>query len=480
MGRYPGSGPLFGSQDAAAQDPGTGASDARQVRNWQDALAQAWLTDQPDIDATLSVDGRVKVYTGRKGRLPKQFVSRQKLCLPASTSYWVNALGGKPPLCVNKDLDPRVTQALEHDILPRLATLGLPGPDAPDLTVLPDVEPALTLVFDREGWSPALFARLARRGIAVITWHKGFKGEDWPREAFQTVEVPIHGPGATRTSTVRLAEKRIQLNKRPKVRQIRRLLDTGRQIPLVTTDFRIPMEKASGALFSRWAQENVFKTMREEFNLDALPVHGLVEPDPAARVVNPARRTLDRRINQLRLQFGTLRNRIADLSRGTPSDTAAASARQLQAESEVLDAEREPLKLRRTEIPKRITVADLEEHQKLDALPSGEKLLLDIIRMIAYRAETRMMFAVAVAQGKKQRPRRPLSALFRSDADIIPDPDNAVLRVRILGTASNAGDAAIQGLLEELNQTNTVFPGTNLRTVYELPGNGATAGKPAS
>ena len=456
------------------------AADVQRVRDWQGALAQAWLTDQPDIDATLSVDGHVKVYTGRKGRLPKHFVSRQKLCLPAATSYWVNALGGRPLLCVHKDLDPRMTRALEHDILPALAALGRPGPEAPDLTVARDAAPALTLVFDREGWSPALFARLARRGIAVITWHKGFRGEDWPEPAFRTVEVPIHGPGATRTSRVRLAEQRIRLGKGPEVRQIRRLLDSGRQVPLVTTDFRIPMEKAAGALFSRWAQENFFKTMREEFNLDALAVHGLAELDPEARIVNPARRALERRINRVRARLGTLRNRIADRRRDTSADAAAKAARRLQADGEALEAEYEALKLRRTEIPRHITVADLEEHEKLDALPAGEKLLLDCIRMIAYRAETRMMAAVAVAQGQKQRPRRPLSALFQADADIIPEPDAGILRVRILGTASNAGDAAFRGLLEELNQTRTTFPGTTLRMVYELPADGAQPGETGS
>ena len=141
---------------------------------------------------------------------------------------------------------------------------------------------------------------------------------------------------------------------------------------------------------------------------------------------------------------------------------------------------RETLKLRRREVRKYIKASELPEEEKLDALPTGEKLLLDIIRMIAYRAETRMMSAVAIAQGRKQRPRRPLSALFQSDADIIPDPDAGILRVRILGTASNAGDDAIRGLLEEINQTSTIFPGTSMRTDYDLPENAATAGEPAS
>ena len=445
------------------------AADPQRVRDWQDALAEAWLADGADVCATLAVDGHVKVYSGRKGRLPKHFVSRQKLCLPASTSYWINALGGKPLLCLNKDLDPTMIHALEQDILPALERLGLPGPQAPDLAADAAASPVLTLVFDREGWSPALFRRLARRGIAVITWHKGFKGEPWPETEFRAVAVPIHGPGGARVIEVRLAERRIRLPGGPEVRQIRRLLDNGRQAALVTTDFHTPQEQVAGALFSRWAQENFFKYMREEFNLDSLPAHGLAEQDPEARCVNPAWRELDRRIRRQRQKLGTLRNRIADLLDGAPSATARESARLLEAQSQTLKAESETLKLRRRNTRKHIKVAELGEGEKLDALPDGEKLLLDIIRMIAYRAETRMMAAVADAQGKKQRPRRTLSALFQSDADIIPDPEAGILRVRILGSASNAGDAAISGLLDELNQTRTIFPGTGLRMVYELP-----------
>ncbi len=65
--------------------------------------------------------------------------------------------------------------------------------------------------------------------------------------------------------------------------------------------------------------------------------------------------------------------------------------------------------------------------------------------------------------------RCPLAELFRSEAGIVPDPENGILRVRILGTASNAGDAAIARLLDGLNRTGTVFPGTGLRMVHELP-----------
>ena len=94
-----------------------------------------------------------------------------------------------------------------------------------------------------------------------------------------------------------------------------------------------------------------------------------------------------------------------------------------------------------------------------------------------------MMPAVADAQGRKQRARRPLAELFQADADIIPEPENGILRVRILGTASDAGDAgdaAIAGQLDELNRTRTAFPGTGLRMVYQLPADGAEPGETGS
>ena len=448
------------------------AQEEEAVRAWQDSLAKTWVAQEPEVCATLSLDGHVKVYTGRRGRLPKHFVSRQKLCLPASTGYWLNALGGRPLLCLNRDLDPTMTQVIEQDVLPALARLGLPGADAPDLTDGKAVTPALTLVFDREGWSPPLFQRLARQGIAVITWHKHFKGDPWPEEDFATVQVPYHHPGGVRMVPIVLAEKLVMLTEGVEVRQIRRLMKNGRQVPLVTTDRQTGMAQLVGALFSRWCQENYFKYAKTNFNLDALAVHGLVEQDPEAILVNPSWRRNENVIKQLSKKIGSLRNRQATLSKHSKSTSSTQTAKALKAQIESLDAVREEHKRQRSDLPQKIKVAELEEDDKLDALPCGEKLLLDIIRMIVYRAECRMMPAVAEVQGKKKRPRSHLAELFQSAADIIPEPKNGILRVRIIGTASRAADATFTGLLEELNQTRTIYPGTNLRMVYELPGNG--------
>ena len=436
------------------------------VRDWQSALARTWATEHDDDWATLAVDGHVKVYAGRNGRLPKHFVARQKLCLPASVSYWINALGGTPLLCLHQALDPKLIKALEQDVVPHLQQLGVVPEAAPDLTKPEAGVPALTLVFDREGWSPDLFKRLARRGIACITWHKNFKGEDWPQEEFRTLEVPIHGPAGTSTTTVDLAEQRIVLRNGLTVRQIRRRLANGRQVPVITTHPQMPLVQVAGAMFSRWSQENFFKYMREQFNLDSLPTHDLAPLDPDAQVVNPVRRALEKTIRRVRSRLATARNRLAEALQEHHQDTAT----RLEADAKALAAELDQLKQQRADTPTHLRAGDLPAQDKLDALPVGGRLFLDVVRMIAYRAETRMMVPVITTQGKKPNARRLLRALLTSDANIIPVPAKGILRIQLLGLGSDACDRMLAPLVEELNATRTIYPGTDLRLVYELAG----------
>ena len=358
----------------------------------------------------------------------------------------------------------------------RLQQLGVVPEAAPDLTKPDAGVPALTLVFDREGWSPDLFKRLARRGIACITWHKNFKGEDWPEEDFRTLEVLIHGPAGTSATTVDLAEQPIVLRNGLTVRQIRRRLANGRQVPVITTHPQMPLVQVAGAMFSRWSQENFFKYMREQFNLDSLPSHDLEPLDPDAQVVNPVRRALEKTIRRVRSRLATARNRLAEALQEHHRDTAT----RLEADANSLAAELDQLKQQRADSLTHVRAGDLPEQDKLDALPVGGRLFLDLVRMIAYRAETRMMVPVITTQGKKPNARRLLRALLTSDANIIPQPAKGILRIQLLGLGSDACDRMLAPLVEELNATRTIYPGTDLTLVYELAGDPPPAVSPDS
>ncbi len=308
-----------------------------------------WAGADPEAVATLFVDGHVQVYSGQ-GRLPKHFVPRQKLCLPAAASYWVGALGGAPLLCVHKQVDPALVAELRDGLLPQLEELGLlPAAQEPS-------RPRLTLVFDREGWSPALFAQLAERGIAVITWRKGPQAERWPDSEFVPARLAVHAPGGEQALEGRIAERKAALGNACAAREIRFWIDRRlrrpgksgqprkplelagqpaageRQPAILTTHPTLPAERVAGLLRSRWTQENFFKYMRAEFGLDTLAEHALVGVDADERVVNPLWRWLERALRRLRGKAAHLHRKLA-AERGARSQKAL----QLQAETAAIE-----------------------------------------------------------------------------------------------------------------------------------------------
>ena len=119
-------------------------------------------------------------------------------------------------------------QAIREDIVPRLESRGLLGPwqegDPPRLTV----------AFDREGWSPALFAGLRAQGIAVPSWVKGAQEERWPDAAFAPAHFVVSAPCSESVRIGRVAERPPDLGaKGPPAREIRfrsdvRLREPGR------------------------------------------------------------------------------------------------------------------------------------------------------------------------------------------------------------------------------------------------------------
>ena len=164
-----------------------GGEDA--VQAWREQLARQWVSAAADDVATLFVDGHVQVYHGQ-ANLPKHFVSRDRLKLPAAAGYWVHAPGGAPLLCLHKQVDPGMVAELRSAIVPQLEALGLLEP----WLGAGQQEPRLTLAFDREGWSPQLFAALQARGIACVTWRKGPQQERWLDAEFRAAEIPLRTP----------------------------------------------------------------------------------------------------------------------------------------------------------------------------------------------------------------------------------------------------------------------------------------------
>ncbi len=160
------------------------------VARWAASLATSWMErHEAHIIGTLLVDGHTRVYHGSIANLPKRYISRERLCLRATTDYWVNALDGAPLFCVTKPVDPGLQKTLENDIIPRLLNELPHQPGTAELAARPLLH-RFTVVFDREGYSPALFARLKQKRIAILTYHK-HPGENWSPAEFNEREVEL-------------------------------------------------------------------------------------------------------------------------------------------------------------------------------------------------------------------------------------------------------------------------------------------------
>ena len=465
-----------------------GGEDA--VQAWREQLARQWVSAAADDVATLFVDGHVQVYHGQ-ANLPKHFVSRDRLKLPAAAGYWVHAPGGAPLLCLHQQVDPGMVAELRSAIVPQLEALGLLEP----CLGAGQQEPRLTLAFDREGWSPQLFAALQARGIACVTWRKGPQQERWLDAEFRAAEIPLRTPFGEEIGRGCLAERAMSLlPSKVTVREIRFWINerqppagrsgqrrkarsqagkppAGRRQPsIVTTHPTMPAEQVAGLLRSRWSQEANFKWMRQEYGLDTLAEHATEEVAGGTRVVNPGSREIGKGLKRLKARSGRLRRRQAQPGRkSTPK--ARAERQRVKAEIQAVEKDIAGLERARSSTPSHVLAGELPEELRLRALPGARRGLLDGLRMIACRAETAMASVLAPHLGKPAEVRALARALLQSDASLRPDPAAGTLTVQLLHTACRAHDEAVAPLIEQLNRTKTIYPGTSQRLVYEiLPG----------
>ena len=225
-----------------------------------------------------------------------------------------------------------------------------------------------------------------------------------------------------------------------------------------------PPRRRRGCCARAGRRRTIFKYMRAEFGLDSLPEHALEEVDGEAWIVNPAWRRIDKALKQERNTVGHLRRK-----RAAQQDARSQAARELDTRIQACDRTVAGLERARRTADTHIQARDLPEGEKLQALPAALRQLHDTLRMIAYRAESAMALAVAPELDSPDTARSLLKALFRSDASLRPDPAAGTLTVRLLHLSTRAQDQALAPLLEELNRTRTVFPGTQLRLVYEMP-----------
>jgi hypothetical protein len=456
-----------------------------QAGQWQTLLAKEWIEAASDPAEAPSlglfyVDGHVRVYHGALTSLPRRYVARQRLCLRGTTDYWVNGLGGEPFLVVTQPVNAGLIAALRDRVIPQLLALAPAPATATSATDTPATGPAtpavppprFTVVFDREGYSPELFAELKAQGIAILTYHK-FPADAWPPSEFSPVTVRRHsGELVTRD----MAERGTCLSNGLWVREVR-VSPAGdpHQTSILTTNSRLDLPSVAARMADRWTQENFLKYMRENFGLDRIIEHGTAPLPDTTVVVNPARRRLEADLRRDRADLLRSQARLGALVlpvEATPEETAdfLTDGGELREKIARTTSKLAARKAERAVTPKKVALKDLPENERFAQLCPESKHFIDTIKMIAYRAESALAGEARESLARSDDARALLRRLFVTPANLRPDYAAGTLTVELHRCGSALQDATVADLCATLTATETCFPTTNLRLVYRQVG----------
>ena len=424
------------------------------ARQFHQRLAERWAEAEPDQLGLLYLDGHVRPYHGRTHQLPKHHVQQRGRPMPGTQDFHVNDARAEPLFVVTAEATESLLTMMDQHLLP-------------EIRFLVGLERRVTLVFDREGWSPDSFARWQELGFDVLTYRKGRQSR-WQERFFGEVKGTVDGHQVA----YELAERRVTLSNGLHVREVRRLTDNGHQTAVITTNQRLSLFEVAHSMFSRWRQENFFRYMRHEFALDHLCTHTVEPADPKRLVPHPERQKLERQIRAAQTAVGQLVGRRGDLKpgatlrvKGCTLDEDGVDQLLRQREDDI-----KHLKQRRDALPKQVPLDEVVEPEQIVQLERERKLLTDAFKMIAYRAESQLArWVQPFFRRHEDEARKFLQSVFQATADLIPDLQGSTLTVRFHGLANPRATRALADLCDVVNTTSTCYPGTKLRLHFEAP-----------
>ncbi len=440
------------------------------AQQWNEELMELWkddITKHTEAEFVLYVDGHVSIYNGYKAILPSKYISRQKLCLSATSEYWVNDGDSLPYMVVTGQLNEKLQEIIIDWIIPQLIKVGYIKAIEDPLTYAQT--PQCTLVFDREAYDFDFFDKLwQQHRVAIITYRK-FVKDKWEQTDFTPYEIL----DKENKSTMDICEKPLTRDNKT-YREIRKLSSSGHQTAIITTHPTMKTQYIAFYMFNRWTQENFFKYMMANYNFDQIIEYGTETLDPELKIVNPTYKKYGYQLKKLREKLSRRKAHLykftndqseLTIDQQKKSDTKTA---QLVLEIQQMQAQEKELLLLRSEQTYYVKLKDMPPEQQYNKLKTQSKLLLNIIKMICYRAETAVANIVNEKLSSKMDEKRMLvKQIIQTPADILPDYQNNILYITIHSMTNQRYNQVVLKLLEVLNESKAIFPGTELLMVFK-------------
>lgn len=437
--------------------------------DFEKSLFAGWVNLEQNPCLFFYIDGHVKVYFGEQATLSKTYVSRQKLCLCGTTEYWVNDQQGSPYMSVIGELNEHLKFVIENQLVPRLiedtkAMVTQQQLDANELL------PRFILFFDREAYDTSFFIRLWQQyRIAICTYRKNVK-DKWPKDDFKPHQIQV----INNKMTVLLCEKQVELGGHI-FREIRKLSEGGHQTSIITTNQLLTPGQTAGSMFSRWSQENYFRYMIAEFNFDKMVQYGVETINEDTKVVNPVYNKLTQQIKKntekkrrTEAQLYELIEKLEQPLKTNEQAQVTQKQAEVQQTLETYITKVAELKGSRAKIARTVALKDMPEAIRYNSLKKESKLFMNVIKMIAYRAETVLFNLIKpIFKTAEKEGRQIIQSILASDADLLPDNEAKTLTVKIHGQATPKINELLKSLCEQMNETKTIYPDTDLTIIFK-------------
>ena len=437
----------------------------------QAALGAHHAQMRPEAVGFLYLDGHVRVYSGTR-QLPQTHIARMRIAGPATEETWVGDADGDPVMVLTAPPSASLAAELRRTL--------------PDLRALVGPGRRCTVVFDRGGYSPAVFVEIVAAGFDLLTYYKGNCARS-PETSFSTVD--FAAPDGTAHS-YQLAERPIELavpaqpasagqGGRPArpastvtLRLVVRRSPDGHQTPILTNRTDLTGAELAWRMAARWRQENYFKYAREHFALDALDSYADHPDDLTRQVPNPAKARALTAVTAARADLTAAHSELSDAigtavararrpgSRGKATVDPTADQRVTAAEDTLTAAQASS---RRT--TSHLSLAQVRPGSR--RLETERKLLTHAVRMSAYNAESALarLLRPHYARGDDEA-----RALLREAFTLTGDLQiiGTVLHVRLDPATAPRRSRALAALCAELTATATRYPGTELTLAYSV------------
>jgi hypothetical protein len=437
---------------------------------WGMSQARKWVTSEET--SIYYIDGHAKVYCGDQANLGKKHISRLKLCLPAIMEFWVNNHQGMPYFVVTGQVNEKLGEMLSDKIIPHLKEqVSLPVSEQ-SLMDDPDL-PRFTITFDREGYSPKAFKSYWEKDrVAVLTYNKNVK-DNWCESEFQEYTLITDG----KEVKMELAEREIEIEGM-KIREIRKKGEHSHQTSILTTNKKLSITWIAIYMFARWCQENFFKYLRQEYDLDRMMYYIVKQIDQGVMVVNPIYSKLTQSLKKTREKINRKRLWLYALKEENVNSVLETAPKYMQkqikqtSQLEELKEQEQKLVEQRKKQPYKIEVKNMPENERYTALDMEGKLFQNIIKMICYRAETAICLLLnSEIYTKQDEIRLLVKSFIKTKGDLLPDYKQNTLTIKLYTQSTPRNNQALEELCEILTDSETIYPGTELRLIYKLATN---------